>query len=129
MAVSSMFRAFLAASKWAIWEMGPQPRMPRRNWRESFFILTRCESRGLRQAHPSGGLDEGFDQGVGPRGEGGALRLKQRGDEERMMRQFDDPRFAGRVTAGNLQAAPGQWLLVTRVEAEVAVEALGDLVP
>src|SRR5262245_5294305 len=39
MAYRSAFRALRMASRWAAWEIGPQPSNPRRKRRSSFFMI------------------------------------------------------------------------------------------
>src|ERR1041385_6370459 len=57
---------------------------------------------------PDGSFNEGLDQGMRPGGEGGALGLKQRGDEKGMRGQFDHSHFTRRVGARTLQAGLDQ---------------------
>src|SRR5437867_5043055 len=58
-AYNSALRALRQASKWAIWEIGPQPRTPIRKSRDAFFIIVRLHivapgHRGAQQASGAG---------------------------------------------------------------------------
>src|SRR5579885_1909999 len=61
-----------------------------------------CSRPGVRRA---GRLQKGFDERMGHAVQGGALRLKEGADVERMLWKLEDARLAAAVPAGNLDAA------------------------